>query len=128
MESNKLLIGVQFVDPANNNKSLVFELIVLRDLTLRQLMDGIKYGLIKKGNDKFYSRCRDIFNSCASAVDANGLYRRITLTTYNDAILTEKVNGTRAAIRESDMKKEYSHELFEKYKEMVSQSYDISDK
>ena len=48
MESNKLLIGVQFVDPANNNKSLVFELIVLRDLTLRQLMDGIKYGLIKK--------------------------------------------------------------------------------
>ena len=42
MESNKLLIGVQFVDPANNNKSLVFELIVLRDLTLRQLMDGIK--------------------------------------------------------------------------------------
>ena len=105
MESNKLLIGVQFVDPANNNKSLVFELIVLRDLTLRQLMDGIKYGLIKKGNDKFYSRCRDIFNSCASAVDANGLYRRITLTTYNDAILTEKVNGTRAAIRESDMKK-----------------------
>ena len=31
-------------------------------------------------------------------------------------------------VRESDMKKEYSHELFEKYKEMVSQSYDISDK
>lgn len=33
MESNKLLIGVQFVDPKNKNENLVFELIVLRDLT-----------------------------------------------------------------------------------------------
>ena len=105
MESNKLLIGVQFVDPRNNNKSLVFELIVLRDLTLRQLIDGIKYGLIKKGEDKFYKRCREIFNECVSVTDAGGLYKRITLTSYNDALLSEKVNGVRAAIRESDMKK-----------------------
>ena len=68
MENNKLLIGVQFVDPGNN-KSLVFELMVLRDLTLKQLLDGIKYGLAKKGADKFYSRCKSIFDECGDYRD-----------------------------------------------------------
>lgn len=53
MESNKLLIGVQFIDPDNTKENLVFELIVLRDLTLKQLIDGIRYGLLKKGEDPF---------------------------------------------------------------------------
>ena len=46
MESNKLLIGVQFI--GENGASIVIELIVLRDITLKQLLDGIKYGLMKK--------------------------------------------------------------------------------
>ena len=105
MESNKLLIGVQFIDPKNNNKSLVFELIVLRDFTLRQLIDGIKYGLEKKGRDPFYTACREIFAQCASSADSDGVYRRMTLTSYNDAYLNEKLNGDRAVIRESDLGK-----------------------
>lgn len=105
MESNKLLIGVQFIDPKNNHDSLVFELIVLRDLTLKQLIDGIKYGLIKKGDDPFYARCRNIFNECITAKNADGLYKKITLTSYNDALAGEKIGGVRAAITENDMDK-----------------------
>ena len=86
MESNKLLIGVQFIDPKNQNERLVFELIVLRDLTLKQLIDGIKYGLAKKGGDPFYSRCREIFERCAGDRGADGVFRKITMTSYNDAI------------------------------------------
>lgn len=104
MESNKLLIGVQFIDPKNNNKNLVFELIVLRDLSLKQLVDGVKYGLAKKGDDPFYSRCREIFAECSSP-DSTGLYPKMTLTTYNDALKNEKIDGVRAAIREEDMSK-----------------------
>lgn len=104
MESNKLLIGVQFIDPENNNKNLVFELIVLRDLSLKQLVDGVKYGLAKKGNDPFYRRCREIFDRCSSP-DSTGLYPKMTLTTYNDALKSEKIDGVRAAIREEDMSK-----------------------
>ena len=105
MESNKLLIGVQFIDPNNNHENLVFELIVLRDLTLKQLIDGIKYGLIKKGDDPFYSKCRNIFNECIASQDRNGLYKKITLTSYNDALAGEKINGVRAAVMEKDMDK-----------------------
>ena len=105
MESNKLLIGVQFIDPNNNHENLVFELIVLRDLTLKQLIDGIKYGLIKKGDDPFYSKCRNIFNDCMSSMDKNGLYKKITLTSYNDALAGEKINGVRAAVTDKDMDK-----------------------
>ena len=105
MESNKLLIGVQFIDPMVNNKSLVFELIVLRDLTLNQLIDGIKYGLAKKGDDPFYSRCRELFTQCISSCDSTGLYRKVTLTSYNDTCTGEKIDGVRVAVRESDMKK-----------------------
>ena len=41
MESNKILIGVQFND--EHGASIIMELIVLRDITLKQLLDGIKY-------------------------------------------------------------------------------------
>ena len=102
MENNKLLIGVQFVDPANG-KSLVFELMVLRDLTLRQLLDGIKYGLAKKGEDEFYSACRSIFEESVSFKDESGLYGKITLTAYNDAISSDKSDRGRFPITENDM-------------------------
>ena len=103
MESNKLLIGVQFVNPDDSHDSLVFELIVLRDLTLRQLIDGIKYGLEKKGDDPFYSKCRSIFNESISSCDSEGLYKKITLTSYNDALGGKKINGIRAAVMEADI-------------------------
>ncbi len=105
MESNKLLIGVQFIDTSENRENLVFELIVLRDLTLKQLIDGIKYGLIKKEDDPFYSKCRSIFNQCISSKTADGLYKKITLTSYNAALAGEKIDGVRAAITEKDMDK-----------------------
>ena len=105
MESNKLLIGVQFIDPKNQNERLVFELIVLRDLTLKQLIDGIKYGLAKKGGDPFYSRCREIFERCAGDRGADGVFRKITMTSYNDAIADKKSGGVRAAVTREDMDK-----------------------
>lgn len=52
MESNKLLIGVQFND--ERGVGIVMELIVLRDITLRQLLDGIQYGLKKKCKEGVY--------------------------------------------------------------------------
>ena len=102
MENNKLLIGVQFVDPSTG-KSLVFELMVLRDLTLRQLLDGIKYGLAKRGEDEFYSACRKIFESSVSYRDDSGLYGNITLTAYNDSISSDKSDRGRFPITEEDM-------------------------
>ena len=102
MENNKLLIGVQFVDP-DTNKSLVFELMVLRDLTLRQLLDGIKYGLAKKGEDGFYSACRKIYDRSVSFRDGSGLYGMITLTAYNDSISSDKNDRGRFPITEADM-------------------------
>ena len=72
MESNKLLIGVQFIDPMVNNKSLVFELIVLRDLTLNQLIDGIKYGLAKKGDVRAAGSCSRSAFPHATVPDCTG--------------------------------------------------------
>ena len=102
MENNKLLIGVQFVDPATN-KSLVFELMVLRDLTLKQLLDGIKYGLAKKGEDGFYSACRRIFEESVSFRDDTGLYGKMTLTAYNELPSSDKNDRGRFPITENDM-------------------------
>ena len=51
MESNKILIGIEFSD-SNNNTIGGFELMVLRDLSLNQLLEGIKLGLAKKANSK----------------------------------------------------------------------------
>ena len=102
MENNKLLIGVQFIDP-EQNKSHVFELIVLRDLTLSQLIDGIKYGLAKKGKSGFYARCKSIFDTCIMSKNAGGLYQKITLTTYNNALTEDKNDSGRFPITEDDM-------------------------
>ena len=102
MENNKLLIGVQFIDP-NNGESLVFELIVLRDLTLKQLLDGIKYGLAKKSDEVFYGRCKQIFDACCTACDPSGRYRKMTLTTYKNALTEDKNEDARFPITERDM-------------------------
>ena len=107
MESNKLLIGVQFIDPRNNGKSYVIELIVLRDLTVRQLIDGINYGLAKKctGERNIYFDCRTIFNECVSVCDEQGFFRRVTLTSHSSFAFNRNSPGNRALLNMSDLNK-----------------------
>ena len=66
MESNKLLIGVQFND--ERGVGIVMELIVLRDITLRQLLDGIQYGLKKKCKEGVYQICVNIYPSASLGI------------------------------------------------------------
>ena len=78
MENNKLLIGVQFTYsvtaedqktnlPAPTVRHHTLELYVLRDITLKQLMDAIKYGLRKLiRSDPTYQKCYDVFKACTS--------------------------------------------------------------
>ncbi|MBQ8298185.1 MAG: cell division protein FtsK [Ruminococcus sp.] len=101
MESNKLLIGVQFWD--GKGIDAVIELIVLRDSTLKQLFDGIKYGLAKKPKDSVYGQCRQLFDRCVSAVDKNGVYRKITLTSHNESLGMEMDSRNRVILCESDL-------------------------
>ena len=103
MESNKLLIGVQFID--ERGTSMVIELIVLRDITLRQLYDGIKYGLEKKKSDEMYRACGRIFDVCVKSLDSAGIYRKITLTSYNESIGSEKNSKNRVIVRHADLNK-----------------------
>ncbi len=90
MESNKILIGVQFIDAKKADYHLVFELIVPRDLSVAQLLDGIKYGLAKRKEDAFYGLCHQIYQACISVKDANGAYKRIMLTSHNSALLMRR--------------------------------------
>lgn len=109
MENNKLLIGAQFVDyqssknandgvPANRREYEI-ELYVLRDITFRQLLEGIRYGLrkmVKAEKEKkseyaeIYQRCSDIFERCVpdetdgkqSSGQDSTCYRNVTLAYY----------------------------------------------
>ena len=94
MENNKLLIGVQFTDRDHlgRHHHLVIELYVVRDITLAQLIDGVKYGLArfasKEGANKdTYVKCLDIFNQCTTdTIRANNgktYYKNITYTAFN---------------------------------------------
>ena len=96
MESNKILIGVQFQDTSN---SYVIELIVLRDSTLSQLIDGIKYGITKKvasadqNEKKIYTTCKGIFDDCLLTTDKSGLNKNITITSY-DTTVNENIDDS----------------------------------
>lgn len=96
MENNKLLIGVQFTDLDHSDKhqALNIELYVVRDITLAQLIEGVKYGLIrlaarKDGDTAIYSKCIDIFNRCnlktIEATNGKTCYEYITYTAFNGA-------------------------------------------
>ena len=104
MENNKILIGVQFTDKDTNSNYYHYniELYVLRDLPLHQLLEGIKYGLKKlasenKNNSDVYDRCRTIYSSCISKVDAetNGrqFLTHVTFTSFNDVKAEKLVRG-----------------------------------
>lgn len=102
MESNKLLIGVQFID--DRGASIVIELIVLRDITLKQLLDGIRYGLLKKsGSSDIYQICSSIYEDCLKAVGPDGSFRRLTLTSYNNALIVRKDSRGRAVFGKDDL-------------------------
>lgn len=103
MESNKLLIGVQFIN--DDGSSFVFELIVLRDITLRQLIDGVGYGLGKKSYDDIYKLCESIFRYCVSDMDEEGVFRKITLTSYNEALNSRKNMANRVILTYDDLSK-----------------------
>lgn len=103
MESNKLLIGVQFND--EQGASIVMELIVLRDITLKQLLDGIKYGLVKKGNGDVYRICGNIYINCLKAIDPDGRFHKLTLTSYNNALDFDKDDKGRIVLNFNDLNK-----------------------
>ncbi len=94
MENNKILIGVQFTkrDIVGELRHKVIELYVVRDITLLQLMEGIKYGLAKMartspGELELYRNCLEIYQECYNkrVVDRNGIlcYPNILLTSFN---------------------------------------------
>lgn len=103
MESNKLLIGIQFI--GTNGASIVIELIVLRDITLKQLLDGIKYGIAKKIDDAVYKTCSNIYNNCLKNPDSRGRFHKLTLTSYNSTLQFEKDDRGRVLLGISDFEK-----------------------
>ena len=97
MENNKLLIGVQFTekDRAGKDKHTNIELYVVRDITLMQLIDGIKYGLVKlaKADTKYkdiYKNCFEILSKCLSETsrgrDGRSYFNNITFTSFNASV------------------------------------------
>jgi S-DNA-T family DNA segregation ATPase FtsK/SpoIIIE len=84
MESNKILIGIEFF----YNQSTIggFELLVLRDLTLNQLLEGIEAGLRKKAQskDKDEKRLFERFDEIYTEYSKN--YGSVILTSTNKGI------------------------------------------
>ena len=93
MENNKLLIGVQFTYlDVDRFKHTNIELYVLRDLTLRQLISGVKYGIAKLAEregaqQEVFRKCSSIFRNCVSKTarrpDGRTCLTHITYTSYN---------------------------------------------
>ena len=115
MENNKLLIGVQFTDKesAGGFSHTNIELYVVRDITLFQLLEGIKYGIAKlaKENGPYknvYVRCFDIFQKCIydTVTTASGqeYYKHITFTAFNAALRGDRaLTGRRLAFTPADL-------------------------
>lgn len=117
VENNKLLIGVQFTerDFSEKNKHTCIELYVVRDITLMQLMDGIKYGLDKLAKSdsehkSVYVNCVSILSKCLDKTvrdkDGELYFRNITFTSFNAAVISES-HGTsgRFMFSTADLKK-----------------------
>lgn len=99
MESNKLLIGVQFIYLKNGTyEHLEFELYVLRDILFYQLLDGIQYGMKKKIKEsdtqkEMFMKCNEIFEKCICSkiqlYNGENYWDRITFTSFDDVVLDE---------------------------------------
>lgn len=96
MENNKLLIGVQFIDKNSKNAGVI-ELIVLRDITLHQLLEGIKYGLKNESYKKIYDYC---------TIEENLNSGNITLTSYDASKVKENIKNKRVILSEKDFQKQ----------------------
>lgn len=84
MESNKILIGIEF--GTAENTICCFELMVLRDLTLKQLIEGVKTGLQKRANNKYGSE-KQLYEKCSTIfTDYFSLYDTIIITSSNKGI------------------------------------------
>ena len=70
MENNKLLIGVQFTYQDERTRNIChkhIELYILRDISFRQLLTGIKYGLRKlvhSSDGAIYQKCSEYMTYC----------------------------------------------------------------
>jgi len=103
MENNKLLIGVQFTDrnPEGRLHHTNIELYVVRDITLHQLLEGVKYGLqqlaAEPGPDRrIYAECREIYSRCVSRTaveDGRRYLDHITFTSFHNAIAKKKIRS-----------------------------------
>jgi len=107
VENNKLLIGAQFTDKDSTGKEkhINIELYVVRDITLLQLIDGIRYGLAKLAktqseHQNIYKNCCEIMSKCISEPlclsetfrGSNGetYFKNITFTSFNAAVIGKK--------------------------------------
>ena len=117
MENNKLLIGVQFTekDHTGKDKHTNIELYVVRDITLMQLVDGIKYGLAKLAKAKsahkdVYKNCFEVLAQCLSQTsrgrDGQMYFTNITFTSFNAAAIGKTGNlEERYVFSEADAEK-----------------------
>jgi len=121
MESNKILIGIEFGEADNTVGG--FELMVLRDLTLNQLLEGIKSGLLKKIKSKdntekekferYISIFESYFNSYCSVIITSsnkGIDAGICVSENGDKKLFELgfITSTRILFNSSGQDKVYS--------------------
>jgi S-DNA-T family DNA segregation ATPase FtsK/SpoIIIE len=122
MESNKILIGIEFSD-SNDNTIGGFELMVLRDLSLNRLLDGIKIGLAKKtksgsNEEKIsYEKFNEIFTEYCASYDSviitssnTGIDSGISISDNGDAKLFELgfITSTRILFSAGGRAKVYS--------------------
>ena len=118
MENNKLLIEAEFYYTNKNtgkSQSYCIELFVLRDTKLKQLLEGIQYGLEKlvQSNNKYqaiYKRCYEILDKChhskRATSDGKVYYDLITFTSYNDKLAhSEAHGGSRYVFYQTDLSK-----------------------
>jgi len=121
MESNKILIGIEFVD--NHDSIGGFELLVLRDLTLIQLLEGITNGLRKKANssessekaslsryNKIYSEYFDRYESIIITSTNKGIDSSISIRKEGNKKLCELgfITSTRILFSNCGQAKVYS--------------------
>ena len=93
MENNKLIIGVRFSFSSDEHSIYTFS--VLRDITLKQLLDGLKYGFEKKLNaatgEAEKSTLTEILNLLSIPPDEQKRYLHIKLFRYQEHLAREYI-------------------------------------
>ena len=109
MESNKIMIGVEICIP--NEESVKYELIVLRDIMLVDLLDGIVYGLQKlaRNGSELDAKCLKEVDACLNVANNVHVYNGILLTSFNPQSYKdsgrEGAEGSRLCLHSSDFTK-----------------------